>query len=194
MKLTRSSELRSAGTCQSGEQVNWGHLSQREPSGRSPTSCCTSAIGPMRSSPEPLRPHYTPLPPWLPAGVPDSVKIQQLQGTHEFTRSNYSQVLSKEMDRGWCGEVTGLKAARREPSRLEHCWPRGREGLPGAGNAQPGTNDVATACARGEGSATHETSPMSTFRAEWAKRGDQTSLATPVDLSARFHSARTSAC
>lgn len=100
MKLTRSCELRSAGTCQSGEQVNWGHLSQREPSGPSPTSCCTSAIGPMRSSPEPLRPHYTPLPPWLPAGVPDSVKIQQLQGTHEFTRSNYSQVLSKEMDGG----------------------------------------------------------------------------------------------
>ena len=100
MKLTRSSELRSAGTCQSGEQVNWGHLSQREPSGRSPTSCCTSAIGPMLSSPEPLRPRYNPLPPWLPAGVPDSVKIQQLQGTHEFTRSNYSQVLSKEMDGG----------------------------------------------------------------------------------------------
>lgn len=44
MKLTRSSELRSAGTCQSGEQVNWGHLSQRELPGPSPTSCRTSAI------------------------------------------------------------------------------------------------------------------------------------------------------
>lgn len=44
MKLTGSSEPRSAGTFQSGEQVNQGHLSQRELSGLSPTSCCTSAI------------------------------------------------------------------------------------------------------------------------------------------------------
>ena len=91
--------------------------------------------------------------------------------------------------------MTGLKTARREPSRLEHSlltpWPRGA-----AWGWKRAAQDKrrGTARARGEGLATYETSPTSTFRAEWAKRSDQISLVTPVDLSAPFHSARTSAC
>ena len=61
--------------CQSGQLVNRCHLPLKALSGASPTSCYSiSSQDPRPPSPERLRPHCTPVPPWLPAGVLGSVK------------------------------------------------------------------------------------------------------------------------